>query len=326
MQLRATFRRSPRKLVIRLILGLSLVAIVVLHQLSFNDQFLLCGRLSESIKVVEACPRSNIKTNNESLRGTSLGIPSVLHQIWKTNDVYTYSAEASHASWKAKLEPMNYTVKLWTDNDILRLVKVKYPWLLSTYEGYSQNIQRADMARLIVMHSEGGIYADLDVYPVSVDELLCLQHLGLRTVFAPTTGDLGLSNHFFMAEQGSDFLQWALYEGKRRGGPLSKQILLPYLRVFWSTGPLMVTSAFRKYSWMYSTSDHKLGVLGAGYGGSVIRHAAGRSWHGLDGYLLNYFADHVRAESLWVGVYVFVAVLALVAILCRYRWRNIRCR
>ncbi|KID82036.1 Glycosyltransferase [Metarhizium guizhouense ARSEF 977] len=321
--MRATFR-SPRKLITLLVL--SLVAVLVLHQLSFHDQFLLCGSLSESMKIVDACPRSNIKTSNESLGTTRPGIPNVIHQIWKTEHVETYSAEASHASWRAQAESRNYTLKLWTDNDILQLIKAKYAWLLSTYEGYAQDIQRADMARLVVVHAEGGIYADLDVYPVSVDELSCLRHLGLRAIFSPTAGNAGLSNHFFMAEQGADFLQWALYEGKRRGGPLSKHILLPYLRVFWSTGPLMVTSAFRQYSWMYGASSHGLGVLGASYGGFVVRHAAGRSWHGLDGYLLNYVADHVRVESLWVGGYCLVALLALVFISWRWRWRSMRYR
>ncbi len=45
-------------------------------------------------------------------------------------------------------------MKLWTDDDIKRLVSAEYSWLLSTFEGYTQNIQRADIARLLVVHAE----------------------------------------------------------------------------------------------------------------------------------------------------------------------------
>ncbi|RJE17074.1 hypothetical protein PHISCL_10589, partial [Aspergillus sclerotialis] len=100
--------------------------------------------------------------------------------------------DASHDSWKKALEPLNYTVKLWTDDAILQLVKHRYPWLLSTYETYPQNIQRADIARLLVIHAEGGIYADLDVYPISAHQIQCLQHIGLQAIFAPTANNLRL--------------------------------------------------------------------------------------------------------------------------------------
>ncbi|TWU78628.1 hypothetical protein ED733_005219 [Metarhizium rileyi] len=312
----ANFRVPSQKLVT--LVGLSLVAIIIVHQLSFNDRFALSG---EPIRVVNACPRPAAYTNHESVEGTGSYIPNLVHQIWKTRNLSTYPAQTSHASWIDQAESMNYTVKLWTDNDIQTLIRTKYAWLLSTYDGYPHNIQRADMARLVVVHSEGGIYADLDVYPESVSELQCLQHLGLQGIFAPTAGNGGLSNHFFMAEKGSEFLQWALYEAKLRGGSSSNRILLPYLRVFWSTGPLMVTSAFRRYSWMYNPSDHELGMLDASYGRFMIRHAAGRSWHGLDGYLLNYIADNVKLESPWVRVYLAVAILALGYLLWRFRWR-----
>jgi mannosyltransferase OCH1-like enzyme len=74
------------------------------------------------------------------------------------------------------------------------------------YEGYPHDIQRADIARLLIVHSEGGMYSDLDVYPSSVEHIHYLQRLGLEAIFRPTAGTLSLSNHFFMAEPGSPFL------------------------------------------------------------------------------------------------------------------------
>ncbi|POR32465.1 Glycosyltransferase, DXD sugar-binding region [Tolypocladium paradoxum] len=297
---------------------LSLVVFSVLHLLSYADDFAVAGPLSQSIDIIDRCAPAALDPLNDSQPNVGSGIPNIVHQVWKTADVRTYSTDvkASHESWKAMLEPLNYTVKLWTDDDVLQLVKSKYAWLLLTYEGYPQNIQRADVARLVVVHAQGGMYADLDVYPSSAVQIQCLQHLGLQAIFAPTTGTLGLSNHFFMAERGSSFLQWALYEAKRRGAT-SKRILLPYLQVHWSTGPMMVTSAFRKYAWLYSTLRQDLGLLDGDYTWSVIEHAAGRSWHGSDGQVLNYIADHVRVNTLLTTVTFLGTVLGLACV-----WRR----
>lgn len=298
---------------------LSLAVISINRQFNYTDDFVLAGELSESLDVVPGCASSTLDPLNGSRPIIDSQIPNIVHQLWKTSDVRTYSTqiEASLDSWKDMFEPLNYTVKLWTDDAILHLVKRKYAWILSTYEAYPQNIQRADIARLLVIHAEGGIYADLDVYPTSADQIQCLQHLGLQAIFSPTASTLGLSNHFFMAERGSPFLQWALYEAKRRGGAASRLILLPYLQVFWSTGPTMVTAAFRKYAWLYGTLQHNLGLLEDGYSRTVIRHAAGRSWHGSDGWALNYIADHVRINILLVSSAFLFTVLGLVYVVKR---------
>jgi len=220
---------------------------------------------------------------------------------------------ASHDAWKTAFEPFNYTVKLWTDNDVLQLIKAKYAWLLSTYEGYPRNIQRADLARLAVVHAEGGIYADLDVYPRNVTQAQCLQHLGLQAIFVATqTSDLGLSNHFFLAEQGSPFLLWTLYKAKRRAVSASLRVLLPYLNVLWTTGPLMVTAAFREYAWLYSAQRLTIGVLDEDrFRREILEHAAGRSWHGWDGLALNYMADHATRTVFMAGL-VVLSLLGLV--------------
>ncbi|GFF21184.1 nucleotide-diphospho-sugar transferase [Aspergillus terreus] len=261
---------------------LFLVVFAIL-QFSYTDDFALAGRLSES--------------------------------LWKTTDVREYSTTitASRESWRDMLEPSNYTVKLWTDDDVLDLIKTDYTWLLSTYEGYPHDIQRADIARLLIVHAEGGIYSDLDVYPSSAEHIQCLQRLGLEAIFSPTAGTLGLSNHFFMARPGSPFLQWVLYEAKRRSSRLaSRGIVLPYLQVFWSTGPIMVTAAFRQYAWLYDTLRLDIGLLDDGFGGLVVRHAAGRSWQGVDGRALNYIADHAGMEVILTVAACFLALAGLV--------------
>ncbi|KAM4067073.1 glycosyltransferase sugar-binding containing DXD motif domain-containing protein [Hirsutella rhossiliensis] len=320
----ALYRGNSRKLIASL--GAVLVLFVLVHQLSYVDYYTLVGHISASTELIQACPRPNRpkhKTSHDARQAVAgRNIPNIVHQIWKTADVRTYPAWSSRDSWRAGLEPFNYTVWLWTDDDIVGLIRAEYAWLLPTYEGYPQNIQRADVARLVVVHAHGGIYADLDVHPKSVQGVSCLQRLGLEAIFAPTSGALGLSNHFFMAERASPFLLWALHEAKRRGASTSRRIILPYLQVFWSTGPMMVTAASRDYDRARAATQPVLGVLDDEYGGTVVRHAAGRSWHRSDGRLFNYLGDHVHVEQPWVGFPLLVAALGLVCIMVRRRgWR-----
>ncbi|KAH6957484.1 hypothetical protein DER45DRAFT_585766 [Fusarium avenaceum] len=297
------YQTSLRKLVI--LMGISLVALVIIHQASYINEFTLASSSSESIEVIKTCRLSDHETPTDTKSPAIPKIPNQVHQIWKTDDVRTYSIEASQESWKTLFEPLNFTVKLWTEDDVLRLIKVDYSWLLSTYKGYSQNIQRADVARLVVIHAEGGMYADLD-------------HLGLQAIFPTMAGNHGLSNHFFMAEKGSAFIEWALQEAKRRGDR-SNRILLPYVRVFWSTGPLMVTSTSEQFLWMYNTASRKLGVIDEQYRRLVIRHKAGRSWHGPDGQVLNWVADHAEMQIIWLAVGFLAAGLIVGCIIVRQR-------
>ncbi|KAJ5527355.1 hypothetical protein N7513_011514 [Penicillium frequentans] len=200
---------------------------IVFYQLMVREGSISSGKLFESLEVINKCTHNNHEALDPSVGMASIGVTRTVHQIWRTTDIRTYSTEleASHNFWKTMFSPHNYTVKLWTDDDVLQLLRANYAWLLSTYENYPQNIQRADLARLVVVHAEGGIYADLDVYPRDATQIQCLQHLRLQAIFAPTAGTLGLGNHFSMAERGSSFLEWALCEAKRRGVAQSRRML-----------------------------------------------------------------------------------------------------
>lgn len=298
-------------------LSLFLVVALVLYQLSFTE-YLTITR--QDIDILQQCAPNS---TGHSAREIHNPIPDTIHQIWKTSNTSSYPAYASHKSWKARFEPLGYTVKLWTDEDIARLIETNYTWLVPTYNGYGRSIQRADLGRLAVIHAEGGIYADLDVHPRSIDGLMCLQILGLQAIFAPTGGTSGLSNHFFMAEQGADFLEWALQESKRRGGSASKWILFPYLKVFWSTGPWMLTGAFRQYAWMYGKAQVDVALLTKLHAEKVVGHMAGRSWHDADGKVLNYFGDHLPVVASFSALF---AIAVLYYFLRRSRGKFMRSR
>ncbi|KAH7362773.1 hypothetical protein B0T11DRAFT_224449 [Plectosphaerella cucumerina] len=262
-------------------------------------------------------PRHHNPSNRFHTKVRTRNTP-LIHQIWKSTDLSTYPTRAFHDEWKSATEPLNYTVKLWTDEDLLNLLQQRYPWLESTYHGYSHNVQRADLMRLVVVHAEGGVYADLDVFPRSMEELDCLRHLS-GAKFAPTAGNRGLSNHMFMAPADHPFIWWALTEAKRRGD-VQRRILLPYLRVFWSTGPLMVTAAYSQYVDMFGPPSSPV-LLDEGFARTVFGHAAGRSWHGSDGRLLNLVADNFGVGTAFVALGFVTSLLGTILLGKRLRRR-----
>lgn len=227
-------------------------------------------------------------------------IPDTIHQIWKTTDTTTYSSQASYTFWQDNFAPLNYTVILWTDQKVQRLIESEYPWLSSTYKGYKRDIQRADLGRLVVVHARGGIYADLDVFPKNPSTIDCVRRSGTQAIFSSTSSNSGFSNHFFMAEKGSMFVYETLRTAKQRGGSRHRRILLPYLQVFWSTGPTMVTTAFWQYWTLRDAPSDEVALLDHEFTKRMVGHAAGRSWHSADGIFFNEFADHIKLIEAWV--------------------------
>lgn len=191
------FKRPSRTSVLASLAGTVFHFVLLHHILSPNIIAISPERLKEAADTVDHC---ETPSSDKTAR-----IPNIIHQIWKNNDLSTYPLPASAGSWEWRFENASYTIKLWTEDDIVNLVRTSYPWFLSTDESYKYNIQRADVARLMVVHHEGGVYADLDEYPsqdTSVETISCLQNLGYQAIMASTREDRGISNHFFHGRKG----------------------------------------------------------------------------------------------------------------------------
>lgn len=83
-------------------------------------------------------------------------IPRVVHQVWISSDL------PSHASDSWQNLGGGWDWRLWTDADLLALVRDHYPHLEELYLSYPHNVQRADLGRYLVLDHCGGLYADLD--------------------------------------------------------------------------------------------------------------------------------------------------------------------
>ena len=73
---------------------------------------------------------------------------------------------------------------LWSADELDALIKQKYPQFWPTYCNVPFSVMRADIGRIAILHSYGGLYADLDVYPNR--ETYAAATLAIRKVF--TTG------------------------------------------------------------------------------------------------------------------------------------------
>jgi len=93
------------------------------------------------------------------------GIPGLLHRIWIGPRVFPPFKDLR---WIESFEKENsdFTPLVWKDADVRKLILEKYPEYEGVYSGYRLNIQRADLARYLVLYEYGGMYADLDMSAV----------------------------------------------------------------------------------------------------------------------------------------------------------------
>ena len=130
-------------------------------------------------------------------------VPAIIHQTWR--DAYSMPQAWQEASNSCRTLHPNYEYRFWTDADARRLIEKEFPCLLSTFDAYPYDIQRADVIRLLVLYVYGGIYLDLDI--------ICLKSLDPLRAFQfvlPRTMPVGLSNDFIVAEAKHPFLMQVL--------------------------------------------------------------------------------------------------------------------
>ena len=133
------------------------------------------------------------------LNTNHLLVPRILHQTWR--DDQNIPSDWQKASNSCRSYHSNYEYRLWTDTTARQLIEQEFPSLLSTYDSYPYDIQRADVIRLVVLYVYGGIYLDLDI--------VCLKSFDFLRQYEfvlPRTMPVGLSNDFILATPKHPFL------------------------------------------------------------------------------------------------------------------------
>ena len=235
----------------------------------------------------------------------SSGIPRLIHQTWKSVNLSNYPINNSHSEWRRVYH--DYEIRLWTDDDLRRLIRQNYSKkLYQIYESFSYSIQRADLARLIVLHHQGGIYADLDVFPCS-RAIENLRRSNASFIIPRSSTGSSLMNYFLLAERSSPVLDY-IFQRIVPNSALTTVYILPYLRVF-SKGTLFLTRVMRNYIKLDSNEKRSLWILSEDEVTRYVDHHKGRSWHQLDGIILN---------RINIKVTLFICLL-VVFLLFKYR-------
>ena len=71
----------------------------------------------------------------------------------------------SHKAWQRVASSMGAKYHLWNAVEVETLMKNEYTEFWKMYRDVRYPIMRCDMARLAILHSYGGLYADLDILP-----------------------------------------------------------------------------------------------------------------------------------------------------------------
>lgn len=168
-------------------------------------------------------------------------IPRLIHQLWMSDDLPDYAS----ATWRDGAGGWHW--RLWTDADLLELVRRHYPDLEELYLGYPAGVQRADLGRYLVLDHCGGIYADIDTERIGDLERLAGE---TRIVLCEEPAE-----HFYHSLcLGVERLYFNGVMAGPKGHPFWRHLIemVRHCRhaqqhVLESTGPLVLTGAVRSW-------------------------------------------------------------------------------
>ncbi|NJD19593.1 MAG: hypothetical protein FIA95_09980 [Gemmatimonadetes bacterium] len=205
-------------------------------------------------------------------------IPRIVHQVWLGADRAEPPPhmDAASGTWAA-VNP-GWEHRVWTAPEVEDLFARSRPDLLGLYRGYPHWVQRADAARYLILHEQGGVYADMDVACVGSLEPLC----GEELVLAPTW-PFGLSNDLMMSRPGHPFFRAVLDGLPAAFRRWHRPWIPPYVQVLSGGGSSYLTSVWRRMSPHVRArllTEAEYGHPGAGP--ALVSHLPGSSWHAWD--------------------------------------------
>ncbi|GAA5901664.1 hypothetical protein JCM8208_001570 [Rhodotorula glutinis] len=231
-------------------------------------------------------------------------IPKIIHATWKTDTVPVRWAEVRQGC--IDLHP-DYEFKLWSDAASRAFIAEHYPWFLSTFDGYTYPIQRADVIRYFVLHHFGGIYMDLDIgCRRNLDPFLYFD------VILPATIPVGVSNDLMFAERGHPFMDLVIHNLITFDHSYGTN----YPTVMFSTGPMFVSAVYGMWPKDVDEGvERQVRILPRRWYGknapanemqeSYFDHFYGSSWHADDAGFIT-FLGKFGIALMYVGLGIVV--------------------
>jgi mannosyltransferase OCH1-like enzyme len=273
----------------------------------------------------------NITLLNRNIQ--DIGIPKIIHQVW-INDTFLGNTKKdvpekwlkSIELWKEK-HP-DWTHILWTDDIVLTYLKKLHPYIIDHYKNYEYLIQRADMIRYFILYDYGGVYCDLDMYPLKniEDMIQCnLNH------FVYSSNSDTITNLFMISPRFSPIMKKIQYRILNPKVPFYS--LGKHLKVYNTTGPTMLTDVLlnyikdpyiilpRKYFNPYSIVEDKLIVDNKEEIKEIYLNTIDNSstWNSFDTYIYNFILKH-RSLFITIGIStVLVVIVGLIYYIFKYK-------
>jgi mannosyltransferase OCH1-like enzyme len=260
-------------------------------------------------------------TSSLSTTCTRGGIPRIIHQTWKNHDI-PYEWQISQDEWQRHHPDWQYI--LWTDEDIREYMEAEHPEFMPLFNRYPHNIQRVDMMRYFILYDFGGVYCDLDQYPLqNIEEYL---ETDAQAYFVHSANANCFTNSL-MASQ--------------RHAPIWKEVhqrlwqrdpwwaVGKHLEVMTSTGPMMLNDVLVNSHQPYAVlprakfnpyAQHEIGEV-ACRKHTVMMSLEGKSWNGIDSWVYCCILKHWT--SFVVGVVVAVVAFIIIFLLTRWRLQRI---
>jgi len=180
-------------------------------------------------------------------------IPKIIHQIYF--NLYDKSVEEIPLYKKSietlkKINP-NYNHILWTEKKCEKLLKSQGNKYFDFYKQMKYNIQRIDFMRFVILYTQGGFYADLDLLNIKkLDTLLNKKFVGYTfKKFIPKHPEFIQSDFFGAPKNSKIFLLLMDLCEPNYNKVISKKIYNQWKGrfVLQTTGPRYVSRIIKKY-------------------------------------------------------------------------------
>ena len=166
------------------------------------------------------------------------GFPRVIFQTWKSRAIIP----TNYRHWRQTFIDTNpdCRVVLWDDADNRAFIADRFAWALSVYDGYPQEIFRADAVRFFFLLEFGGLYADIDteclrpVVPSAASGAVVLCRMGGNPDFEHSIPNAVMASHPFQVFWLFAIKRMVDAATLRRSVPVGPEVL---------TGPVLLKQA-----------------------------------------------------------------------------------
>lgn len=185
-----------------------------------------------------------------------------VHQIWfafDTNRIPSETHQTCMNAWKN----MYASYKLWSLPDAISFVQTNFPMFLTFFEDgtLTYPIVKCDLFRILLLYHFGGIYADIDVYP--------LRRIAFSNDNANANANVVLTDEWYKSSELTKTIHNAIMIARTPRNPFWLSMALEILRKYKSgqaptneeevyrfSGPKFIHSMVRKLQMI-----HELGIV-----------------------------------------------------------------